>query len=143
MANLTIQVARVRLVRGDDNAILTLPMGEAGTGGQYFRLNTTSGKLEKGNGASAAELGTDAGILLDSVATINLTGTIARWQSGAILDLGDALDALAFDAAVFIGDTDATLSDTAGTVSRVMGRVIPNFANSGTTADKLLHMVEV
>lgn len=138
MANLTIDATKVRLVKGADTALHTGPVGETGTGGEYYRLNTSTGKLENGNGTTTTELGNIAGILLDSVATANLTGTIALLGSKAILDLGDALDALAYGAPVYIGDTDATLSDTAGTVSRVVGYVIP--AWNSTTADKLLYL---
>lgn len=139
MANLTIDATAVRLVRGSDEVLLTAPMGEAGTAGQYFRLNTTTGKLEKGNGTTTGEVGTVGGILLDSVATINLTGTIALRGSKAILDLGEAVAALAFDASVFLSDTDATLADTAGTVDTVLAKVVPGW--NATTADKLVMLV--
>lgn len=141
MANLTIDATTVHLVRGGGEVLLTAPMAEAGTGGQYFRLNTTSGKLEKGNGLSTTELGTVAGVLLDSVPTVGLTGTIVLLKSNAIIDLGNALDGLAFDAPIYIGDTDATLSDTAGTSSRVVARVVPGFNTSATTPDKLAMLV--
>lgn len=134
MANLTITTAR--LVRGSDEVLITGPAGEVATPGQYFRLNTTTGKLEKGNGTTAGEVGAIGGVILSAVATVNLTATIAKRKSGAIIDLGEALAALAFDAPVYIGDTDATLSDTAGTVSTVIGRVVPGW--NATTADKLL-----
>lgn len=136
MANLTVDATKVRLVRGSDEVLVTGPMAEAGTAGQYFRLNTTSGKLEKGNGTTAGEVGTVGGVLIDSVATINLPGTIALRGSKAILDMGEALAALAFDASVFLSDTDATLADSAGTVSTVIGKVVPGW--NATTADKLL-----
>jgi hypothetical protein len=134
MANLTI--TSVRLVRGSDEVLITGPVGEVATAGQYFRLNTTTGKLEKGNGTTTGEVGTIGGVILTAVATINLTGSIAKRKSGAILDLGEALAAMAFDAPVYLSDTDATLADTAGTVSTVIGRVVPGW--NATTADKLL-----
>lgn len=136
MANLTVSTCR--LVRGSDEVLLTAPVAEAGTSGQYYRLNTTTGKLEKGNATSAAELGNIAGPLVDAVPTVGLPGTIVLADSNALVDLGDALDALAFDAPVFVSDTDATLADSAGTVSRKMGDVVPAFGNSSGTADKLL-----
>lgn len=137
MTNLA--VTKCRLVRGSDEVLLTAPMAEASTVGQYNRLNTTTGFLEKGNGSSAGELGTVAGVLLDAEPLIGLTGSIVLLKSNAIIDLGEALAALAFDASVFVSDTDATLADTAGTVSRIVGKVVPGFA--GTTADKLLMLV--
>ena len=136
MANLT--VSKCRLVRGDEDCLFTAPLGEAGTQGQYFRLNTTTGKLEKGNATTAAELGNVAGLLLDDEPTVNLEATIVLADSNAIVDIGNALDALAFDANVFVSDTDATIADTAGTVSRKLGDVLPAFGQSTTTPDKLL-----
>lgn len=137
MANLT--VTKCRLVRGSDEVLLTAPMAEASTAGQYNRLNTTTGQLEKGNGSSAGELGTVAGVLIDNEPLIGLTGSIVLLKSNAIIDLGEALVGLAFDASVFVSDTDATLADSAGTVSRIVGKVVPGFA--GATADKLLMLV--
>ncbi len=133
-----LTVTTCRLVRGSDEVLLTAPVGEAGVQGMYYRLNTTTGHLEKGNGTTAGELGDVAGLLSDTEALIGLTGTIILWGSDAIVDLGEALVGLAFGAAVYVSDTDATLSDSAGdsTVDRIIGRVVPGFANA--TADKLL-----
>lgn len=136
MANLTISTCRI--VRASDKDLVTAPVAEAGTPGQYFRLNTTTGKLEKGNATTAAELGNIAGPLVDAQPTVGLPGTIVLADSNAIVDLGDALDALAFDAPVFVSDTDATLADSAGTVSRKMGDIVPAFGNASGTSDKLL-----
>ena len=68
--------------------------------------------------------------------TARLTGTIALLKSAAILDLGEALAALAYGAPVYLSDTDATLGTTAGTVSIVVGHVTPGW--NATVADKLL-----
>ena len=132
---LTITADDVHLVRATDDQIWTGPMGEVGTAGQYFRLNTTTGKLEKGNATTTTELGNTYGILIDD-AGLDKAGTIAR--PGAIIDLGDALDAVAFDAPIYVSDTDAAIATSAGTVSRVVGRVVPAFGS--TTADKLLEV---
>jgi hypothetical protein len=57
---------------------------------------------------------------------------------GCLID-GYVLDALAYDAAVYLSDTDGRLSDTAGTTSVVVGRVVGAFATLlGVAADKLL-----
>jgi hypothetical protein len=138
MANLTVN--KCRLVRGDEDCLFTAPIGETGTQGMYYRLNTTTGKLEKGNATTAAELGDIAGLLLDDEPTVNLEGTIVLYGSKALVDLGNALDALAFDAAVYVSDTDATIADTVGTVSRKLGDVVPAFGHSGATPDKLLSL---
>lgn len=134
MTNLTITVCR--LVKGDEDAILTAAVGEAGTAGQYYRLNTTTAKLEHGNATTAPELGNVAGVLIDTESLVNIAGTIVLLDSNAIIDLGDAITGLAFNAPVYVSDTDATLADSAGTVSRIVGRVVPGLGN--TTPDKLL-----
>ena len=47
----------------------------------------------------------------------------------------------AYGAQIFVSDTDARLGDAAGTVSVVVGRVIPAWGQSlGTAADKLLEV---
>lgn len=138
MGNLTIDATKVHIIQAPAEALWTGPIGETGTAGEYYRLNTTTGKMENGNGTSTTELGSIAGILIDSVATANLAGTVVLLGSKALIDLGDALDGLAYDAAVYIGDTDATLSDTAGTSSRVVGRVYGLW--NGASVDKVLYL---
>ena len=133
---LTITAADVHLVRASDNELMTGPMGEAGTAGQYFRQNTTTGVFNHGNASSSTELGGVYGLLIDT-AGVSMTGTIAL--PGAIVDLGDALSGAAFDAPIYVSDTDSAIATSAGTTSRVVGRVIPAFGN--TTADKLLLIV--
>jgi hypothetical protein len=44
----------------------------------------------------------------------------------------------AYDAIIYLSDTDGRLGDTAGTVSTIVGRVVPGTAVVGTTYDKLL-----
>lgn len=45
----------------------------------------------------------------------------------------------AYDAVIYLSDTDGRLADAAGTVSTVVGRVVPGTANSiGANPDKLL-----
>jgi hypothetical protein len=43
-----------------------------------------------------------------------------------------------FNAAIYVSDTDARLGDAAGTVSRIVGRVIPGTASVAGSYDKLL-----
>lgn len=138
MANLTIDASTVRIIQAPAEAIWNGPIGETGTGGEYYRPNTSTGKMENGNATTTTELGNIAGILIDSVATANLAGTVLLLGTKSLVSLGDALDALAYGAPVYIGDTDATLSDTAGTVSRVVGYVYPLW--NGATADKVLYL---
>jgi hypothetical protein len=44
----------------------------------------------------------------------------------------------AYDAIIYLSDTDGRLGDVAGTVSTIVGRVVPGTAVVGTTYDKLL-----
>lgn len=133
MTDLVIVPGDVHLVRATESEILCRPHGELGTAGMYYRQNTTTGYLEKGKATTAAELGTVGGILIED-AEAGKAVTIAL--PGAIVDLGDALTSLAYGASVYVSDTDATLADAAGTVSRRIGTVIGIFG--ATTGDKVL-----
>ncbi len=135
MTDLSITAADVHLVRATESEIYTGAVGEAGTAGMYYRVNTTTGKLEKGNATTPTELGNMGGILVDD-AKLGQAATIAL--PGAIVDLGDALGDLDYGASVYVDDTDATLADTPGTESLKIGTVIP--AWGATTADKLLRV---
>lgn len=136
MANLSITAADVALATkgGEVHEIVTLPADEAVTEGQLVRLNTTTGKLTKGNGSSAGE----AAIIGVAFTPANVANvTISAVRKG-VVDLGDALDGLAIGASVYASDTDGTMADAAGTVSKVIGVVVPAFG--ATTADKLLRV---
>jgi hypothetical protein len=132
MANLTITASRVAPVRVIEK--ITGPAAEAITAGQSCRLDTTTGQITSGNASSAAEA-RSGGIAIDAANAAGITVTIVRkgW-----IDIGDALSALAYDADVFLSDTDGTLATTAGTTSKVIGTVVPAFG--ATTADKLLRV---
>ena len=132
MAAITIVAASVRIVRIDQG--ITAPTAEAIVAGAYVRLNVTTGKLEYGNGTNATEVGKQGYIATRSVASGE---TVTAMKKG-ILDLGEALASTAFDAQIFVNDTDNVLGDAAGTVSKVVGTVFPGWATSTANADKLL-----
>lgn len=136
MADLTITVCR--LVRATESEILTRPVGEAASEGQYMRLDATTGYLVKGNSTTPAEVGGVGGILIDDDAAVGMTATIAL--PGAIVDLGAALDGLAYNAYVYVDDTDATFADAAGTETKVFGQVISAFGS--VAGDRLLRLVD-
>lgn len=101
-----------------------------------MRQNTTSGKLELGNGSSTTEIGNFGGVVIDTVA-VGEPATIAL--PGAILDLGAALDAVSPGALIYLSDTEATpLATSAGTSTKVVGTVITGFASTG--GDRLLRL---
>ena len=131
MADLSVTAGDVAPVKIIEQ--FTAPAGEAFSAGAAVRLDTTTGKLTGANGSAAAEARV-AGIALTTAAA-NDTVTVLR---KGYVDLGDALDALTYDDDVFLSNTDATLADTAGTVSTIVGTVVPGFA--ATTPDKLLRV---
>lgn len=109
------------------------PAAEAITEGAPIRLDTTTGRWTNANGSGAAEARVRAIAVHRAVAGQALTGV-----KKGVLD-GYTLDALAYDADVFLSDTDGRIADAAGTVSKVVGQVIPAFAvTTGIAADKLL-----
>lgn len=131
MANLTISedVAVVEMIEG-----ITAPVSEDVVAGQAVRLVVASGKLCLALATTAANVGKRPAI---AVRSANAGQALTAMFKG-ILDVGDALDSLDFDAQVFMSDTAGTLADAAGTVSQVIGTVTPGWAH--TTADKLLHV---
>lgn len=129
MANLTISAIRpVQVIEQ-----FTGPAAEAITAGNYVRFSVTTGKIEKGNGTTAAEA-RKGGLALNTAAAGE---TVTAVRKG-LVDLGNALGDLTYDDDVFLSDTDATLADTAGTVSLIVGVTVP--AWGATTADKLLRL---
>lgn len=132
MANLTITTAH--LVKGGDEHQLTLPAGVDIAAGQAIRPDASTGKWALALATTAGNVG-DTHIATQTVkAGEALTGV----KAPCILDLGDALDALAYGASVFLSDTAGTLADTAGTVSTLVGKVIPGWASA--SPDKLLRV---
>lgn len=106
---------------------------EAITAGAPIRLDTSNGRFTNANGTSAAE----ARIMFIAMRTV-AAGEAVTGVRNCTLE-GYTLDSLAYDAAVFLADTDGRLGDVAGTVSVIVGRVVPGNATTlGTAADKLL-----
>lgn len=135
MADITIDSTKVGGANLIDSDKFTAPAESADLApGDMVRLNTTTGKFTKANGSSAAEARV-YGMLINGANKVNDGVTAVR---RGIVGLGDtALSALAYDADVYLSDTDGKLADAAGTVSKVVGRVIPVFAGSGTAAKVL------
>lgn len=131
MANLALETAgEIRVV--ESVIQLTVPEAETLAVGQPARFDTSTGKATKANGTTAAEAA-----VYGIVSHRSADGVVTLLRKG-VLD-GFALDALDFGADVFLSNTDGTLADTAGTVSTVVGHVVPGTATTlGTTYDKLL-----
>ena len=111
----------------------TLPFAEACAVGDAVRLDTTTGKWTKANGSSAGEARI-YGVLVSK----DGAGAVGTAIRKGVLD-GFNIAALAYDAPVYLSDTDAKLADANGTVTVAVGRVIPAHAQTlGNAADKLL-----
>jgi hypothetical protein len=111
---------------------LTLPAAEAIVAGAPVRIDTTSATFTNSNGTTAPEART-WGIATVSAAANEPVTAVRR----GVLD--GFTFTQAYDAAIYVSDTDGRLGDAAGTVSVVAGRVIPGWAQRlGTAADKLL-----
>lgn len=132
MADLTI--SSCHLVKGDDEHMLTLPASVNVAAGQAVTPDPTSGKWVLALADTAAHAG-DTHVALT---TVKAGEALTAVKSSALLDVGEALAGLNFAAIVYLSDTAGTLASTAGTVSTVMGKVVPGWAY--TTPDKLLRV---
>lgn len=140
MALITITAADVALVIGDTHdgtETFTSPSEEALSAGQFAKMTAATGLMSLGNATTTTENGSlsmQRGIALNTVAVNGTTTFVKR----GLLDVGAGIDGLAYGAIVYLSDTDGTLGDVAGTVSTIVGHVVPGFAN--TTPDKLLRV---
>lgn len=132
MANISVLTAgKIEIVESLQQ--MTLPAAEAIVGGAPVRLDTTTGKWTNGNGTTAPEARI-WGIATKSVAASEPLTAVRR----GVLD-GFDLSGLNYDAALYASDTDGRIADAAGTVSTVIGRVIPaTGVTLGTAFDKVL-----
>lgn len=131
MADIAVATAgRIHIV-GSPNRQLTLPATEAIVAGAPVRIHT-DGKFTNANGTTTTE-NRVWGIATASVAA----GEALTAVRNGILD--GFTFSQAYDAIIYLSDTDGRLADAAGTVSTIVGRVIPGTATTtGTAYDKLL-----
>lgn len=133
MANIALVTAnQVHIV--ESIAQMTLPAAEAITPGAPVRLDTATGRFTNANGTTAPEA------RVWGIAT-GEKAIPAGWPVTAVRrGVLEGFDfSQAYDAAIYVSDTDGRLGDAAGTVSTVIGRVIPGTATTlGTAYDKLL-----
>ncbi len=121
---------RVEIVRPLQSE--TFVAAEAITAGAPVRIDTATGKATNANGTLAAEARV-WGIATRTVVAGEAVTVVRR----GILD-GFAFTQ-AYDAEIFVSDTDGRLGDIAGTVSTRVGRIVPGMATTlGTAYDKLL-----
>lgn len=134
MANLTlVTTGRMNVV--ESFMQMTLPLGESLAVGDAVRLDTSTGKWTGANGSSSGEARV-WGVLVSKDAA----GAVGTALRKGVVD-GFDLASLAYDAPIYLSDTDKKLADAAGTVSVLAGRVIPATAVTlGTAFDKLLQI---
>lgn len=130
MADLSITPADVAAMTIIEQ--FTAPAAEAIDAGEYAKPDATTGKLELGQANAAGNVGNGPGIALRSAA---VNGELTILKKG-IIYLGAALAGLSYDDPVYLSDTAGKLADAAGTVSTVVGHVVPVF--DGTTPGKAL-----
>lgn len=124
-------ISSVSIVRWTDK--FTAPSQEAFAVGEAMRLHT-DGRVTPANGTTAGEANFQ-GIATEEADREGQGITVVR---EGIVDVGDALDAMAFGDPIYLSDTDGTFATTAGTVSTICGRVIPGWGS--LTSDKLFHV---
>lgn len=113
----------------------TLPAAEAITAGAPVRLDTTNGRFTNANGTTAPEARWEFLAMRTVGAGESVTGV-----RGCLVD-GLDLSAVAYDAPIYVSDTDGRLGDAAGTVSTIVGRVVAGTATTlGTAYDKILEV---
>lgn len=109
----------------------TLKTTEAIVAGAPVRIHT-DGKWTNANGTTT----TENRVWGIAVASVGAGGEVTAVRRG-ILD--GFTFSQAHDATIYLSDTDGRLADAAGTVSTIVGRVVPGTATAaGGTYDKLL-----
>lgn len=130
MANIAVTTAgKIHIVESIQQK--TLPATETILAGAPVRIHT-DGKWTNANGTTTTE-NRVWGIATKSVVAGEALTAVRRGT------LDGYTFSQAFDATIYLSDTDGTLGDTAGTVSTIVGRVVPGTAVvNGATFDKLL-----
>jgi hypothetical protein len=132
MALLTVSASLVKVVEVTEQ--FTGGAGVAIDAGVAVKYNLSTGLIDKAKATTSA-LARCVGIAVSSTSRQPNAQTIVR---KGILDVGEALAALDYGVEVYLSDTDGRLADAAGTVSKVVGTVVPGYGN--TTPDKLLRV---
>lgn len=132
MALLTVTASLVKVVEVTEQ--FTGGAGVAIDAGVAVKYNLSTGLIDKAKATTSA-LARCVGIAVTSTSRQPNAPTIVR---KGILDVGEALAALDYGVEVYLSDTDGRLDTAAGTVSKVVGTVVPGYGN--TTPDKLLRV---
>jgi hypothetical protein len=110
---------------------MTLPATEAIVAGAPVRIHS-DGKFTNANGTDTTEND------LYGIATV--TAAAGEYVTAVRRGVLDGFTfTQAFNAPIYVADTDGRLGDAAGSASKVVGRVIPAWSQRlGTAADKIL-----
>lgn len=134
MSAITFTATQFRVVEVVEQG--TAPAAVAITAGQTIKFDT-AGKWILADASDIAGLGLRCAL---ATRTVAISEALTGLYKG-VVDLGIAstdFAALAYDDGVYASDTAGGIDTAAGTVSRLVGTVIPGWAN--TTADKLLRV---
>lgn len=130
MADIAVATAgTIRVVQSIDQ--ITVPAGETIAAGAPVRFDT-NGAFVNGNGTTAAE----AAIIGVATRSVIAGEALTAIRKGV---LDGFTFTQAYGALIYVSDTDGRLGDAAGTVSKIVGRVLPAWAQGlGVAADKVL-----
>lgn len=110
--------------------LLTLLAGVSNlVAGDMVRIDSGTGKFVLAD-ATTAPNARVWGMLLDSATCVNCPVTAIR-RGVVSVNGGFAFRNMNFDAPVYLADTQGRISDTPGTVSTVLGRLIPVWPEHG------------
>lgn len=134
MADLTIDATAVALVRVEgEDGLLTGPANAAIDAGK-FAAPGTNGKIAAQ--AGAATVGDNGGgVAINTAKVANQSISILK---RGIVNLGTALDGLAYGAAVFTSANAGSLADATAANQVQIGEVVPGYGS--TTPGKLLRV---
>lgn len=129
MADITVTAAQVGLMRTVDNEVYSFIANAAITAGQAVYLipsSTGAGKVAPADGSAAGTANTLIGVAIHAAAAGRAVDVVKR---GLLQGFTFTQD---YFAPIYLSDTDSgVLADAAGTVSKIVGRVVPVPTDSG------------
>ncbi len=114
---------------------ITAPTGVSLTKGEAVIYDPTSGRLAKGNAGAAAT----ADCIGIAISNTDQTAGVTTVVRKGYVNLGNALDALAFGAKIYLSNAAGKLADGPGTTNVIIGTVVPHYGATGTP-DKVLRV---
>lgn len=125
MANIVVTAAQVAPIDLEQSEVYSFVPAVALARGQATYLNS-AGKVALGIATAAGTIKT-GGIALESAGVRQGVSILKRGKVA-----GYAVSALAYGALIYSSDTAGAVSDTAGTTSQVVGKVVPMSDNDLT-----------